>query len=218
MEQVVLQTLCYHNIFDYPLTLKELHRFLIAKAEYRSSLNELQFAVQKLIRRRKIKESDGFYFLRGREVIVETRKERQRYSQEKSKIGRRVACWLRFIPTIKMVALTGAVAMNNAKESDDIDFLVVVGANRLWLTRVLAVLLIELLGRRRKPGEIDVKDKICLNIFLDEKHLALSKKKRNLFVAHEIAQMKPFWQKDNTYQKFIEANRWLKKFLPNWKK
>ena len=170
MKQAVLRTLCYHNIFDYPLTLKEIHRFLIAKAQSKISVNELQCEIKKLIKSKKIQESDGFYFLKGRMAIVKTRKERQRHSQEKLKIGQRAAHWLSFIPTVKMVALTGAVAMNNAKRSDDIDFLIVTGANRLWLTRALAVLLIELLGRRRKPREVDVRIRF-VSIFFSMKSI-----------------------------------------------
>jgi len=60
--------------------------------------------------------------------------------------------------------------MNNAKRSDDIDFLIVTGANRLWLTRALAVLLIELLGRRRKPREVDVRIRF-VSIFFSMKSI-----------------------------------------------
>lgn len=205
-ESVVLSTLCYHDLFDYPLTIKELHRFLIGK---KVSLKKLK---------PKIKSFNGFHFLPGRKKIIALRQKREKISQQKLTIARQVSRWLRLIPTIKLIAVTGAVAVNNAKKKDDIDLLIITAANRLWLTRFFSLLLSEILGRRRKIRDIDTADKICFNIWLDENHLALPKLKRNLFTAHEICQMQVIQQKNNLYQKFLNANQWSAEFLPNWKK
>ncbi|MFQ6002788.1 MAG: hypothetical protein ACE5KJ_03495 [Candidatus Zixiibacteriota bacterium] len=145
------------------------------------------------------------------------RKKRERWSQKKMEIARRVANWLRFIPTIKMVAVTGALAMNNSQKEDDIDLLIVTTKNRLWLTRLLTVFLAELVARRRRPGDSEVRDKICLNMFLDENHLAVPKKEQDLFSAHEVCQLKLLWEKDETYQRFLRSNQWVERYLPNWK-
>lgn len=212
MKKAILQTLCYHDLFDYPLTLAEIHRFLIGKKaslkKVRSTICHLPFAICR----------NGSYFLKGREEIVATRRRREKYSRKKLPIAQRAAGWLQFIPTVKMIALTGAVAVENAKKNDDIDFLIITAKKRLWLTRLAAVLLIELLAKRPQLKEKKLKDTICLNIFLAEDCLRMPEGKQNLFVAHEIAQMKILWQKGNLYQKFLKQNQWLKKFLPNWKK
>lgn len=211
MERAILKTLSYHDLFDYPLTLEEIHRFLIGK---KASLRKLQSTIN---HQPSIINRGGLYFLKGREEIVSLRKRRERISKKKLAITKRIADWLRLIPTVKMVAVTGTLAMKNAKKNDDIDLLVVIRADRLWLTRFLVVLLIELIAKRPQLEEKKFKDAICLNIFLDERHLQMPKEKQNLFVAHEMAQMKLLWQKDDLYQKFTKANRWVKKFLPNWK-
>jgi len=211
MERAILQTLCYHDIFDYPLTLEEIHRFLIGK---KASLKKIQLT---------IRHSpyaicqQGFYFLSGREKIVAIRKRREKYSRKKFLIAKKATRFLRLIPTIKMIAITGALAVNNVKEEDDIDFLIVASKNRLWLTRIQAVLLIELFASRPQLDKGRLQDTICLNIFLDENYLQMPKEKQNLFVAHELVQMKLLWQKDNVYQKILKENQWVKKFLPNWK-
>ncbi len=116
-----------------------------------------------------------------------------------------------------MVAVTGALAMENSNKEDDIDLMIVASKNRLWLARLLTILLIELVADRRRPQDSQVKDKICLNMFLDEAHLALPKKERDLFSAHEVYQMKVLWEKEGIYQKFLKENLWARKFLPNWK-
>jgi len=217
MELAILQTLCYHDLFDYPLTLKEIHRFLIGSAKRKAQNLKLQLETQNLIKEGKIERKGSFYFLKGREKIVVIRKRREKYSQKKLLIAKKAARFLRLILTIKMVAVTGALAINNSQNDDDIDFLIVTQTDRLWLTRIQAVLLIELMGMRRRAQDVEVTDKLCLNIFLDENHLALPRNKRNLFTAHEIALMKLLWQRDNVYQKFLKENQWIKRFLPNWK-
>ena len=115
-----------------------------------------------------------------------------------------------------MVGVTGAQAMNNSDQDDDIDLLIVASRNRLWLTRLFSVLLVEVVAKRRRPGDRKVKDKICLNMFLDEDHLGIPKSERNLYSAHEVAQLKPLWNRGGTYLRFINANHWTGKFLPNW--
>jgi len=114
----------------------------------------------------------------------------------------------------KMIGITGALAMGNCQENDDIDLLIITGANFLWLTRLLIVLLSPFLGiKRRKPKEKNVKDKICFNLFLEENHLKTEPE--NLFLAHEICQVKPLINKGKTYEKFLWNNRWVKDYLPN---
>lgn len=198
MKKAILRTLAYADVFDYPLTAEELYRFLIGqkgRPDYQ----------------------DGFYFLKGRQGIVALRKKRERWSKEKLKIAQRVAKWLRLVPTIKMVAVTGALAISNSDKEDDIDLLIVTSKNRLWLTRLLTVLLVELVAQRRRPKDKEIKDKICLNMFLDEAHLGVPKKEQDLFSAHEVCQLKPLWEREGVYQKFLKKNQWVKQFLPNWK-
>jgi len=204
-----LATLAYADIFDYPLTASEIWRFLISRRLVSS--RQLAPLLKKLVSKR------GFYFLSGRQMIVGKRQQRQEWSRPKLKIARRTAWWLRLLPTIKMVAVSGALAMENTSENDDIDLLIVSGAGRLWLTRLLTVLLVELVARRRRPGDRQAKDKICLNMFLDERHLAMPENERNLYTAHEVCQLKLLWDRSQTYQRFISQNQWVKKYLANWR-
>lgn len=206
MMKAILSTLAYADIFDYPLTKKEISRFLISESP------------QKLITLPDdIGYKDGFYFLKGREKIVAIRKKREEFSRQKLNIALRVASWLKLIPTIKMIGITGALAMNNAGGDDDIDLLIVTGENRLWLTRLLATAIVELVASRRRPKDKIFRDKICLNMFLDERYLAVPKKERDLFTAHEVCQLRPIYGKNGIYKKFLEKNLWVKKYLPNWK-
>jgi len=209
-EKAILRTLAYADIFDYPLTTREIHRFLIANSD--TSYSSLEMDLKKLPQ---VSQKQGFYLLKGREKTVPLRKNRERWSKKKLKIAKRVASWLKLIPTIKMVAVTGALAMNNSEKEDDIDLLIVTSSNRLWLSRGLIVTILRLSGNYRRPGKI--KDMICPNMLLDKEHLAVPKKEQDLFSAHEVCQLKLLWDRNETYQKFVKENQWVRRFLPNWK-
>jgi hypothetical protein len=215
-QALALKTLAYADVFDYPLTAPEIWKFLIT--EKRIDPERFLREILEMRGEKKQVVTDGpFFCLPGRKKIIALRKKRQRWSQKKLKIARRVAKWLKLIPWIKMIAVTGNLAMENSDRGDDIDLLVVMTKNRLWLTRFFTVLLVELVSHRRRPGDKEAKDKICLNMFLDETHLAVPKKERDLFSAHEVCQLKVIWEKDNLYQKFLKKNQWIKEFLPNWR-
>jgi len=206
-------TLAYADIFDYPLKASEIRRYLISdkKIDFKNFQKELSQSS-------KLADKQGdYFFLKGRKKIVAIRKQRENQGQKKLIIARRTTNWLKMIPTIKMIGVTGALAMNNAREDDDIDILIVTSKNRLWLTRFLVVLLTELVARRRHPNDKETRDKICLNMFLDEKCLGVPEKERDLFTAHEVCQLVPIYDRNGTYKKFLEKNLWVKKYLPNWK-
>lgn len=203
MKKAILRTLVYADIFDYPLKKEEIQKWLIGGGDLKSQNSKL------------IQEKNGFYFLRGRENLVELRKKRERWSRKKIKIAEKIAGILRKIPWVKMIGVTGALAMKNSDKEDDVDLLIITSKNRLWLTRGLIVTFLRFFGLYPRPGKI--KDKICPNMLLDENHLAVPKNEQDLFSSHEVCQMRPLWDKDETYQKFLKENQWARKFLPNWK-
>lgn len=215
MKKEILRTLAYGDIFDYPLKTREIWRFLIGskKTSYRAVAKQLSWLVEAKF----LGKEGDFYFLLKRRKTVNIRRRREYWSKKKLKIARRGAKWLRLISMIQMVGVTGALAMKNSNKNDDIDLLIVTSKNRLWLTRLVTVILIELIAKRRRPGDIDVRDKICLNMFLDEENLAVPSNERDLFSAHEVCQLLPLWEKGGVYNKFIKKNKWVKDYLPNWK-
>lgn len=207
-ELAIIRTVAYADIFDYPLTIQELHRWLIDTRA--SGISALKENIPAQI------TTDGRYFyLEGRSKIVRRRVERKETGQRKLIIAKKVINYLIYIPTITCIAVTGALAMDNAKESDDIDICVITSTDTIWITRLLTVLILELFGIRRRPWDTKVAGKVCANMFLDENHLGLPVKERDLFAAHEVLQMKPLVWRGDSYKKFLKANRWVKRFLPN---
>lgn len=193
----------YHSFFDFPLTISELIKWRCAESILDNS------APPVIVR-------SGYYFIEGGEGAIYKRILRKRISSKKIIIAKKASKLISLIPTIEMVAITGSLAMENASDQSDIDLLVVTKNGYLWTTRLFAYLLITLFGFSvRRPYDKDEKDKLCINMWLDESDLAWYKKGRNLYTAHEVAQIVPLINKNNIYEKFLTENKWILKYWPN---
>lgn len=211
LENAVLATLFYSDIFDYPLTLPEIHSNLIFRKTKKSQVKK---ALVKLLKKRKIFKYRNLYQLKKPENLARLRILRGKIAQNKFKKANFAAKIISAIPTVKLIGISGALATKNATKNDDIDFFIICNKNSLFTTRFFCTIFLDLLKLRRKPKDLKFADKICLNMFLAENNLEISP--QDLYLAHEILQMKPIFEKDFTYQKFLLANSWVFKFLPNW--
>lgn len=210
LQSAIIKALCYSDVFDYPLTADEVWRGMIECS------NATMKQCHKILTRSKlIKEKDGFYFINWRKNIVDIRKVRQKIAPEKLIIAKRTARIISLIPTVRFVGLSGALAVKNADENDDIDFFIATTPGLVWTTRFFVTVLLDLLMVRRHPGDLDVKNKICPNMFISVDYLTIPKRERDLYSAHEVVQLMPLSDKNNIYQKFISDNDWVEKFLPN---
>lgn len=209
LAKAIGQTLSYFDRYEYPLTAEEIHHWLATRSSLLGVKRKLSF----LVKTGQVQTKDGYFFLSGRQKLLSLRQKREAWSTEKQPIVKKTVQRLRFLPGIKLVGLTGALAMNNAKEDDDIDLLIITAKDTLWIVRLLIILLSPFLGiKRRKYAEREVKNKICFNLFLDES--ALEVEPKNLYIAHEICQLKPLYNQNQTYEKFLAANAWVKNYLP----
>lgn len=209
-KRAILSTLCYADIFDYPLSLDEMWKFLIG--EKKVSRQTLQDVCQKIPQ---VRKRDEWYFLAGREVVITKRQKREAISKSKLQLARKIASYIKLLPTVQFIGISGGLAVGNTEEYDDIDFFIITSTNTVWITRFLLIVFLMLLGKRRSRHVPHTADKICLNMFMDEQHLLLPKEKQNLYVAHEVVQVLPLIDRNNTYTKFLAANAWVEQFLPN---
>ncbi len=194
----------YHDIFDYPLSFPELIKWTAGESFPGTSTDP------------QIAQKNGYFFIEGKVGIVYKRLLKRRISTKKLEIAKKAAEVLRLIPSVKMVAVTGSLAMENAGEESDIDLMIITKKGTLWTTRALTYLLISLSGLRfRRAGTRDEKDKLCLNIWFDESSLSWSNKDRNVYTAHEIGQIRPLVNKDKTYENFLRKNKWILRYWPN---
>ena len=194
----------YHDIFDYPLTELELIRWRVGK-KIKGNGEEPR-----------IKNINGFIVLKGRDGLIYQRKLKERASLRKVKYLSSLMRIFLKISTIKMVGISGSLAMNSASEDSDIDLMIITKESHLWFTRAVTLLVLALYRVPvRRVGKKEEMDRLCLNMWLDENKLLWQKKDRNFYTAHEIAQIVPLINKDHTYEKFIAKNKWILDFWPN---
>jgi hypothetical protein len=201
VERAILQAVAYADVFDYPLTAGELHRYLIGVAASESSVSEALMSDR--LFPALLANTAGFYTLAGRESAVETRTARAAVSDYYWNHGLRYGRIIGALPFVRMVAVTGALAVDNVADGD-IDYLIVTEPGRLWVCRAIVIGLVRVAAVRGVT--------LCPNYFLSERALVLEE--RSLFTAHEVTQMVPITGLD-TYQRLRELNRWTDTFLPN---
>lgn len=211
-EKAVLATLTYSDIFDYPLKIRQIHAFLIGR---KISIGQLSKVLQTMIMRGDISRRNNYYFLNGKSRSLVLRKRREQESKKKIKSARIVAGILGRIPTVRLIGVSGSLSMLNADKRDDIDLFIITSKNTLWFTRFIVNIVLMVLGNKRSKDDSFGMDRICPNMFISADS-SLFLKNRNQFTAHEIAQLKILVNKNQTYQKFITANKWVFKYLPNF--
>jgi len=201
--EAILRTIAYADVFDYPLTSQEIHRYLIGHAAPISAVEEALAHTGRL--RERLGSVSPLWFLAGREELISVRQEREGFAARLWPAARRYSQCIAAVPFVRMVGLTGALAMNNVSgPGDDIDLLVIMQGGRIWLGRGLIVLLVRLARRQRVH--------LCPNYILSERTLELGE--RDLFTAHELVQMVPFVE-SSLYRRLLDTNAWLAGYLPN---
>jgi hypothetical protein len=198
LKRAILETLAYSDIFEYPLRLDEVHRYLPlqAEAECLSLTIELMHG--------RVGKKDDFYFLTGREIIVEIRKHREVHSQKLFQLALKYGKIIGALPFVRMVALTGSLAVLNSSNESDFDFMLVAASGRVWIARAFALLFNRI---TRSFGYT-----LCPNLIISENALIWSR--HDLYSARELFQMIPISGLD-VYGKLMRANEWIRDFLPN---
>lgn len=219
LEKAIIKTVCYYDVFDFPLTSEEIWRWLYVEG-ISGLKRDLNAVIEALEMSRFLKEvlgyDEGYYFLKGRREIVETRRERREISKKKMEIAKYVASYLRMSPFLKYVAVCNNLAFGNARKESDIDLLIVIEPGFLWESRFFVTMLVHLLGRRRYKNKI--KDRICLSFFvttdaLDFQPLLLPGE--DPYFNFWISQLRPLYDPDDYHQKIQEANAWVLEKMPN---
>ena len=196
----VLKPILYADIFDYPLTFDEIYQFL----EFKTTPQILENLLKRAIEEGRIIVVDGFYSLNGRPNLVAKRRARWQAAQTLWPKARHYGRWIASLPFVKMVAVTGSLAVENPRDNiDDIDYLIVTQPGRLWFCRALIILMVRY-GHLRGVH-------LCPNYMLTERLLYF--KDDNLFIAREMLQMVPLYGKQ-CYLDMRRLNNWVIDYLP----
>lgn len=212
LQKQIIITLSYTDQFDFPLTAIEIFTRLITNNLNITQSNVNQ-SLDSLVNSNFLIKSDFYYLLSNKSKNM--RFKRNKYSEAKWLEADEFVKIAKKTPWIKGILITGSLAVNNAKKNDDIDFMIVLTKNRLWLTRLLLIIFASIKGKRRSWSR-EEKNSWCFNLFIDETELKLDKKLRSIYGAYEVAQAVWLYNRDGVKEKFFLQNNWVKNFIPRY--
>jgi hypothetical protein len=115
---------------------------------------------------------------------------------------------IRMVPFIRTIAVTGSVAYRSAEEWDDIDLFVVTARNRLWLSVLMALVLVRVWKLLRlRPSHLL---SFCLSYVHDEQGFTEDslRNKTNPLFARELLLAEPVVGRSQ-YRQLLEKNDWV---------
>lgn len=201
LDQAILATVAYADIFDFPLDRLEIHRDLIGIA---TTADATCTALDSLVARGQLLEDAGILTLPGRAAILAVRRERRARAVALWPVARRYGLSIARLPFVRLVAVSGSLAADNPDPRADLDYLIVTTPGRLWLVRAMTILIV----RAARLRGIQV----CPNYLLTTRALVLAR--HELYTAHELLQIVPI-AGDATYRRMLADNGWAADWLPN---
>jgi hypothetical protein len=202
-ERAFLRSVVYAGLFDYPLTPAQLRDSLLGETADETAL--MRWYDHSAYLKAAIDYADGYFFLRGRRDVLQTRARREAISRA---ILREMAEPLQLVthmPFVRLVALSGSLAHLNADDGADLDLFVVTSPGRVWTVTVATLAVARLRGWRKR---------LCLNYVVSERELWIAP--ADLFSANQIVHLQPI-RGGVTYRRFLEANHFVERFYPNFR-
>ena len=177
LHAAILRTIRYADIFEHALSPAEIHLFLDS---FKAPLEEVQSGAIELILSGELIENKatGWVALPDRSHLFLKRLERNHRARPMWRQATAFGKFIGRLPFVRMVAVTGSLAVDNPAKQADIDYFIVTEPKRLWLTRLLIVSIV----KAAEPFGIT----LCPNYFVSTNNLAI--KAQNLYTAREICQ------------------------------
>ena len=214
LEKAILRTVLFFNLHRRPLSVKEIHRYLW---QTKASEGEVFLAVMNLARKGILKERNRLFALAPYERVLKELPQRQKIKAKLLKKAQKFAWLIKLCPFVRGAFLANSLALGLPSEKSDIDLVVLVKPGFLWTARFFLNLLFALVGQKRRKGKRKDPQKFCLSYFVDlsRPNLKFLKLPEDPLLIWWLATLRPFLGK-KACQLFLEANNWLKKYLPNW--
>jgi hypothetical protein len=200
-ELAIAKTVIYASLFDYPLTLLQLHGSLMGVSLTQEDILSVYHGSAAL--RSIIEYRDGFFFPAGSSWLVDERRRRESRSRDFLARHARTLRWICALPFTRMVALSGSIAHHNLEEGGDLDLFIVARGRHVWTVTVATIVLARLLGSRRV---------VCANFVMSDERLAIDQ--QDLFTANQAIHLKPLIGLE-VMEGFIAANPFIRRIYPN---
>ncbi len=227
----IIQTLKFFDLQEYPLTLLELGRFLLSDTEALKAKLDAQFDLKEISGsyeasvptseilacletecREEVCSINGFYYLKGREFLIQNRQDFFLNGFVREKRIWKYVGYLKYIPFVRAAALGGSQAMGRQNKDSDIDLLIMTDERFMYLARTLVTAFFHILGVRRHNKK--VANRFCLNHYLAKPKFL--QKYQNLYTAMEYGRLRPLWDTGVMAEFQTQNSIWIKIFFPNW--
>lgn len=201
--QIVLRTLIYYDIFNYPLTEDEIIKYCsLSKSEVHLCKYSMMYLVDKKI----VHKLGNFYSLNKNKNNVDNRligNEKSKKWMKKAYLFSNLISWF---PFVRGISLTGSLSKGYLDKDPDIDYFIITSPDRLWIARTF-------LTAFKKVFLLNSYKYFCLNYFIASNRMEIDEK--NIFTATEIVTMIPTYGNSAKYL-FFESNWWVKEFYPSF--
>lgn len=198
------RTMQYFALFRYPLRIDEIRRYCgIACQE-----TDIQAYLDEQELNGNVFSLNGYYILLPEvSALLERRIKGNEKAVQDLKRAKRVGRFIYQFPFVSYVGISGSLSKGYSDEHSDFDFFIITQKDRLWICRTLLHLM------KKLSFLIGQQHKLCMNYFIDESALSLQEK--NIYTATELHSLIPVCG-GPLHQRFLQANIWAKKFLPNY--
>jgi len=208
----------YYDLFACPLSVYQLWLYLhnpdagqysgiasVTLAELQDTLASSSYVRSHLI------TAHGLHALSGRQHLLDAFQQRSQQAARYWKRARTYIAIYRFFPFIRMLGVSGSLALDNARVESDIDIFTVCRSKRIWMTRMLVVGFARLTGMYRTDRK--TAGKLCFNHFVTMDGLQIDH--QTLYTAHLFSHLVPGYGHE-TYRHFQQHNLWIRRYVPKY--
>lgn len=208
LAEQILKTIKYFDVQNHPLTLLEIHKYLLADKGIKATVSEILTILETDLKD-KVQTTNGFYYLNGRSEISEQRLKNNIFATKRLKRTKKYLSKIKYIPFIKGLAVGGSEAITNSREGSDIDLFVLTKPNRIWLARLFLSAYFQIFGVRRHGKK--TANRFCLNHYIEQGKLL--KREQHIYSAVEYISLIPYFGGEEIYE-FQKTNiSWIKEYL-----
>ncbi len=200
----VLKVFAYFDLFNYPLSIEEVHYYLETTTEEYPVRKE----VEALIREGRLFRTGQYISLRNDPALEERRNYGRAHADKLLITANKGARFLFQFPFVRGVCISGSLSKRCADEKADIDYFIITRADRLWIARTFMHLF------KKLTFLIGHEHRYCMNYYIDEE--ALEIKEKNIFTATELLTLMPA-SGNGGLTRFFNANEWATTWYPQYR-
>ncbi len=199
--QDVLRSLIYFDLFNHPLKMEEIQRFM----QQSCSKERLQELLNAGMQTNALSSHNRYFGFGNVAANVKHRHEKETKAADIEGLAKKNAKIIAAMPFTECVCISGSLSKGVMEEGGDIDYFIIAKPNRIWIAKMfLKAYKWAFLGNK--------KDFFCINYIISSDNLEI--KEKNLFTATEIETLLVM-NNEALFTQFLKANQWYGEVLPN---